>query len=282
MVIFRRVSWPIPYSGYTAPVHALPDSTRELAQANQRRMRVKFYDLVANVSVTLSQKLSMELDERNGVRKFKCFREYVAGLCGMQSDSIRHKKTVGEIFGVIQESKCWDLNGNPYNLLLSIVEGVGDLELTRTVEEKHLEYYAEYLVATKVADHICVCNASELSDPEKYQPNYTRLSIKLGGVKVNECSLAYLIDLWKAVKKYVLLPDLFSVLASIEEGSLVVTWLVPPHAVPAFMKLPYSFPEFLRKFSITAMMVNGVCFFEVSSQLQIGIESYSYMYYWPY
>lgn len=226
-------------------------------------MRAKFFDLVANISVTLSRKMSMELDERNGVQTFQLFREYVTGLCGMQYGSIQRKETVGEIFGVIQESMCWDLYGNPYRLLLSIVEGARDLKLKKAVEKNHSEYYAQYLVATKVADHISAFDANELSDLKRYEPNYARLTIRLDGVKVNESSLAYLIDLWEAVKDCVLLPDLFSVLASIEEGSVVITWLIPPYAVPTFMNLPYSSPDLLKKFSITAMMLNDVCFFEV-------------------
>ena len=44
------------------------------------------------------------------------------------------KQKVVEIFRTIREKKCWDLNGDPYNLLLSIVRRVKDTELTASVQ----------------------------------------------------------------------------------------------------------------------------------------------------
>ena len=94
--------------------------------------------------------------------------------------------------------------------------------------------------------------------------------LRTGKVNVNDCSMAYLVDLWEAAKRCVRLPDLFSVLAAIEEGSLIVTWLVPVYAIPALMRLPRSSPNLFRKFSILRMTINGVCFFKVSNVVRNG------------
>ena len=200
----------------------------------------------------------MAFDEQSGEEIFQQFREYVAGVCN--DSSIEDKRTIREIFGAIRDK--WDLNGNPYDLLLQVMEGVDDAELIECVEEAHEKYYTQYLVATKVADHI-IDHKMDAPEDLEYRPNFTRLSMKLGKVNVNDCSMAYLVDLWKAVKRCVQLPDLFSVLAAIEEGSLIVTWLVPVYAIPALMRLPRSSPKLFRKFSILRMTINGVCFYEV-------------------
>ena len=243
----------------SAATSVLP--TMELTEENQRRMKTKFLDLVVHLSMTLSQRMSMEMDEQSGEVTFQLFREYVAGFYG---SNVQNKKTVREIFGTIHDNKCWDFAGNPYSLLRSIVEGIGDKEVLKEVEEARKFYYNQYLVAAKVVNHISTHKMSASSESAKYAPNFASLSIKLGGVKVNECSLAYLTDLWETVKECVLLPDLFSVLTSIEVGSLVVTWLVPSYAVPALMRLVHSAPDPLKRFSIISMMINGVCFYKVS------------------
>ena len=236
--------------------------TGKLLEKNRWKMRVKFFGLVAHVSLTLSQRMSMQLDKQSGTETFQQFREYVAGMC---SDGIVQSKiTVGEILGVIRDKKYWDLDGDPYDLLLSIVEGTNDAELKASIEKGQEDYYTQYLVAAKVADFMLKYEAKdEESSPVEYRPNFAQLSLKLSKVNVNECSMAYLTDLWKAVKRCVHLPNLFSVLASIEKGCLRVTWHVPTYAVPALAKLPRSSPEFFEKFSIVRMTINGVCFYQV-------------------
>ena len=201
----------------------------------------------------------MELDQQSGEETFQRFREYAAGVCN--DSSIEDKRSVREIFRAIRDGKCWDLNGDPYHLLLQVMEGVEDPELMASVEEAHENYYTQYLVATKVVDHMF---EHEADKPEDYRPDFTKLSIKLDKINVNDSSVAYLIDLWEAVKRCLQLPDLFSVLFAIQNGSLIVTWLVPVYAIPALMRLPRSSPNLFSKFPILRMTINGVCFFEVS------------------
>ena len=233
--------------------------TKELTERNQRKMKAKFFGLVARISTTLGRRMSMELDKQSGEETFQQFREYVAGVCN--DSSIECNRTVREIFGAIRDRKCWDLNGDPYHLLLQVMEGVEDAELMASVEKAHENYYTQYLVAAKVVNHMFEHKSDK---PVDYRPNYTKLSIKLDEININDCSVSYLLDLWEAVKCCVRLPDLFSVLAAIEEGSLIVTWLVPVYAIPALMRLPRSSPDLFSKFPIIWMTINGVCFFEVN------------------
>ena len=191
---------------------------KELTKRNQRKMKAKFFGLVARISTTLGQRMSMELDEQSGKETFQQFREYVAGVCN--DSSIECKRTVREIFGAIRDGKYWDLNGDPYHLLLQVMEGVEDAQLMASVEEAHENYYTQYLVATKVVDHMFE-HIHVAEHPEHYRPNFTKLSMNLDDVTVNESSLSYLIDLWQAVKGVYQLPDLFPVLANIEEGNQI-------------------------------------------------------------
>ena len=146
----------------------------------------------------------MELDQQSGEETFQRFREYAAGVCN--DSNIEDKRSVREIFRAIRDGKCWDLNGDPYHLLLQVMEGVEDPELMASVEEAHENYYTQYLVATKVVDHMF---EHEADKPEDYRPDFTKLSIKLDKINVNDSSVAYLIDLWEAVKRCLQLPDLF-------------------------------------------------------------------------
>ena len=208
----------------------------------------------------LNKKMSMELDEQRGEDTFQLFRLQVAGFCN--DDSLAERKNVLEIFRNLLTMQCWDLNGDPYELLLSIAEAAGDEEITETVQKFQQEYHTEYLVTTKIADYIAYQNAKPVkSIPPR--PNLVKLSMKLGDVKVDESSLAYLTDLWKSVKRCVNLPDLYSILASVEEGCVSVTWLVPTYAISALRRLPKLASELLIKYDVTNIHINGVCIYVV-------------------
>ena len=235
----------------------------KLTQKIKHEMKAKFSDLVVTISTTLGRRMSMELDETTGEETFQQFRQYVAGVC-TNCCNITKKQSIREIFEEITSKCCWDEDGDPYDLLLSIVRRVKDSELTVRVEECQAEHYSQYLVATRVVDHIATLGTNRFVDcMQEYKPDFEKLTCKLDDVNVNDCSLAYLTDLWKAVKRYVRLPDLFSVLADIEEGCLSVTWLVPKYAVPALMRLPESSFELFSKFSISRMAINGVYIYKV-------------------
>ena len=207
----------------------------------------------------------MEIDKQTGETTFQNFRQYVAGVC--TSRMIRLKDSVREIINEISDTRCFDMYGDPYDLLLIVVNGVGNpkliAELTAIIKECQAQYYSQYLVAITVVDHIATLQATKLPDGVDYEPDFAKLSIKLDYLKVKECSVAYLIDLWKAVKIYVRLPNLFSVLKHIEKGCLSVTWLVPFYAVPSLMDIPQSSPELLWKFPILRMSINKIIFYEV-------------------
>ena len=270
-----------PYSQVPSLLH--PTLTGLLVaadQARQRRTRTsssglkllekikaetkdKFMRLVGEISMKLGKEMSMEMDEETGEETFRQFRLYVAGVC--TNSCITQKITIREIFEEISVKQCWDHERDPYELLLIIVQRANDSELTARVEECQAEHFSQYLVATRVADHIALLGDRKLKcqAPER-DPNYVELSIKMDDLKVDECSMAYLTDLWKAVKRCVNLPNLYSVLADIEEGCLAVTWLVPKYAVPSLASLPHTSPELFIKFRIVKMTINKVCFYAVS------------------
>ena len=266
----------------TVPI--LPSKRRAVLKITQKittEMKAMFNDLIVRISTILSQRMSIEIDEKNSQKTFQRFRQYVAGVC--TNRRIQRMRSVEEIFDEINDKWCWDFEGDPYDLLLSVVKGVGNSELVpgliADIEEIQAKHYSRYLVATKVADHIATLGARKLAGATEYKPDFEELSFKLEDVNVNECSLAYLTDLWKAVKRCVRLPDLFSVLADIEEGCVSVTWLVPTYAVPVLTRLPQFSPELFSKFSILMMNINGVCFFDVSNVLMFIMSALFLLYF---
>ena len=228
-------------------------------------MKDKFMGLVGEISMKLGREMSMERDEETGEETFRQFRMYVAGVCTNCCSSITQKTTIREIFEEIGVKQCWDHERDPYELLLVIVRRVNDSELKERVEECQAEHYSQYLVATRVADHIALLGDRKLKrHAPEHVPDFDELSFKMDDLNVDECSMAYLTDLWVAVKRCVHLPNLFSVLADIEEGCLAVTWLVPKYAVPSLASLPHTSPELFIKFRIVKMTINKVCFYAVS------------------
>ena len=230
-------------------------------------MIATFNCLLIRISTILSRIMSMEIDKQTGETTFQNFRQYVASVC--TSRMIRLKDSVQEIINEISDTRCFDTYGDPHDLLLIVVKGVENpkviADVTAIIKECQAQYYSQYLVAISVVDHIATLQAIKLPDGVDYEPDFAKLSIKLDYVNVNECSVAYLIDLWKAVKICVRLPKLFSVLEHIEKGCLSVTWLVPFYAVSSLMDIPQSSPELLWKFSILRMSINKIIFYEVNS-----------------
>lgn len=224
-------------------------------------MIAKFFDIVTDIPMILDRRMSLELDERNNEEKFRRFRKYVSGVCN--DGSIENKTTVSEIFQAIRAAGHWDLYGQPYDLLLLVVEGLKDEDLIMEMVQKgQQEYYTQYLVATKISDYIKQHKSEKLTHAVEYTPNMETLSISLD-LEVNIFSMAYLVDLWEAIKRCSRLPRLFCVLSSIEEGSLTVTWLVPTYAVPTLKTLPRSSPQLFTEFPIMKVTINGTCIYKV-------------------
>ena len=87
-------------------------------------MKAMFNDLIVCISKVLSQRMSIEIDEKTSQKTFQRFRQYVAGVC--TNRRIQRMRSVEEIF---DDKWCWDFEGDPYDLLLLVVKGVGNSEL---------------------------------------------------------------------------------------------------------------------------------------------------------
>ena len=223
-------------------------------------------NLVVRISAILNYKMSLELDQKTNKDTFRKFRQYVAHVFVIHS--IQQAINVEEIFDEINAKWCWDLDGDPYDMLLTIMKGLEDLELMAElvvfIEESQAEHYRQYIVATKVADHIVTLDARKLEDGTDYKPNFDELSIKLDDLNVDECSMVYLTDLWKAIRLCFRPLILFSVLADIQKGCLSVMWLVPSYVFFSLMMLPQSSTKTFSTFHIMSMTINGSCYYEVS------------------
>ena len=89
--------------------------------------------------------------------------------------------------------------------------------------------------------------------------DYDKLSVKLGQHDVTERSLQYVHDLWKYIAQHLLeLPNLDAVLYDIQDGCILVTWLIPAalNAATRISSRILRCQDFVAKSEIVEMMIS--------------------------
>ena len=107
---------------------------------------------------------------------------------------------------------------------------------------KHIADYRNHLsgfyATTRIIDFINLSELEESEDdpqqpfsPEKYKKYYHKLKVKLKlDKKITELTLGYVNTLWQSIAEEFDLPSLTAIIDKIIDGSLVIAWLVLPHA----------------------------------------------------
>ena len=146
---------------------------------------------------------------------------------------IPESEKISTIFRAITSNLLWSYFH--YSPLKSIAEEFAEDDTQQLIESYETKL-ANYYATTKLADYIGLCQDEEnVADPDvplapnptKYDSEYfKKLTIKIGRRVTNE-TLQYIVDLWKAITKFFVLPSLTALLDRVVAGSLVISWFIP-------------------------------------------------------
>lgn len=238
------------------------DEVLALSAVNISLIREKFAQLQVLVYRNIEARL--EASEIS----MKEIHVYIANLFP-PSDCIPTTADISEVLTAIAANGLCDFIN--YRPLLGIVKTFGGKEL----EGRFSQYIAElngYKIATTMEQYIAL--ASQQSDEDRELPvlparkdeRYLRqLTFKLR-LRITETSLIYVDELWDALAHQFLLPPVTVILDQILEGSIVITWLIPPIVVPFLMESirhnSTASTEFFKANKITSIMIDGICLYE--------------------
>ena len=139
---------------------------------------------------------------------------------------------------------------------------------------EYKEHLAGFYATTKLIDYIrffnnadCESGRNELDIGSFTSEHYKKLKIELDvDRRVTTRSLRYVQDLWEQFAEEFDIPFLTVVLDSILEGSLIITWLVPPEVadkIAASVYNPGSTPFFKRECIVSVAIDDNIIYAEV-------------------
>lgn len=199
----------------------------------------------------------------------KDFRLYVINLFP-PGDIITDAISVSEVFAIISRHQLWD--SFHYIPLEEIANefGKGDQELCVLIDEYKAEV-AGFKATAKIINFIKACSSEEdIADPEesirmniaRYDKRYCRrLTFKLN-TRVTEKCLSFIDQFWMFIANHFIIPSLSVLLDSIRDGCVEVTWCVPTESAIKIQTGITGSTEFLRKFEVTRVMMDGVIIYD--------------------
>ena len=130
--------------------------------------------------------------------------------------------------------------------------------------KEYKEHLTGFYTTTKLIDYIRFFNNADSEsgrnelDIGSFTPaHYKKLRIKLGiDRNINTCSLDYIQVLWEQFAEEFDIPFLTAVLDSILEGSLVITWLVPPEVADKIAGSVHQATPFLKRQHIVSVSID--------------------------
>ena len=143
-----------------------------------------------------------------------------------------------KIFNIVTESKLWCYDN--YIPLKKLAEKF--LPDDDPVQKCIIEYRSQlsgFYTTTKIIEFIDLSKLEDAEDDtkqpafvaENYKKHYRTLTLRLKldrKVKLSSLTLDYVDTLWKALIEEFNLPPLTAVIDEIVDGSLIITWLIPP------------------------------------------------------
>ena len=213
-----------------------------------------YYTIRGNFA-NLVRKASSRLQSIVNIDEFKLF---VISLF-QPGDCIPDSVKVCEIFCAITKNGLWDFI-NYYPLKQIIKEFASkDTQMSEWIKQ-YEEDISGYMLCTKIVDHIGVVTASGFSDidsaeqleekPAKYDKRYYhKLSVKVRA-KVTEKSMQYVYELWESLVSNLLLPSLTTILDSVLNDCILVTWLIPTKHIPELVKKAHANPDFFQEHNV--------------------------------
>ena len=145
-----------------------------------------------------------------------------------------------EIFRALSKHRLWDYL-NYYLLQCIIQEFACDDDELNDMMVRYQQALTGHILMLKIQVYLDAINPivtssdSESSGDENVitplpRKLFRKLSVKVK-VNVTECTLKYVSKLWESLAKLVLLPQPATILHTIAEGCVCVTWLIPTNLV---------------------------------------------------
>ena len=172
-----------------------------------------------------------------------------------------------KIFNHVTESKLWRYDN--YIPLKKLAEKFlpNDDPAQKCITEYRSQLSGFYMT-TKIIEFIDLSKLEQAADDtkqptfiaENYKEHYCRLTLRLKldrKVKLSDLSLDYVDTLWKSLIEEFNLPPLTAVIDEIIDGSLIITWLVPPQ-VSSVIAASYSkVLRFYQQHNIVQVQLDG-------------------------
>ena len=225
-----------------------------MAETALRKIKSRFSVLVIDVQS------SME-DRKVKVKKVRQFLlNFFEGNC-----SIPKEDDLDTIFDTITEARLWRYDH--YGPLEELAETfLPEDDPARAQVTEYKSQLTGFYATTRIIDFV---KLNELEDreeipdrlfsPKKYNSHYQKLTVELRLDRdVSELTLEYVDKLWRVLAKEFRLPPLTAVMDKIVEGSLTITWLLPPHIIEKIRATYFKSVEFFQQHNIISIQLYGV------------------------
>lgn len=241
---------------------------------NTSLIKTDYRKLVIAIKKKLKGVEKLDVDELRSHIIHLYEHEDVSGLIGDLAD-------VDKIFKVLSDNCMWGYNNVTHLKSIADVFMEEDTALLDkiTVYEEHLHAYR---ATTKIIDKIQSGEIKEYSgdeefqsvmeNPEKYTKSYRkRLSTKLfkgdktGIFKLSMNSLEYVEKIWGYFsEEFEELSPLHSVLDTIEDGCIEVTWLIPSVSALGVLRHLHQAVDFFKRRFISNVILEGIIVYSES------------------
>ena len=210
---------------------------------------------------TLVGKVTGKLEKRSQAIDMKRFRLHILTVFG---DVIAGALSMPDIMASVSRHQLWDYSCCTPIEKIAEEFGGDDGELREWISSYKSEL-SGFKATTKIVDYIKVCNEEQdiadssqsiKEDMKRFNRLYCRkLTFKLKSHVVGK-SLGYIDELWRSIADHFLLPSLTSLLDSIHEGCMCVTWLVPTLSALQIQANIQDSADFLEQLEVVRVMMD--------------------------
>lgn len=247
----------------------MQDVTNHGYSTNLEMIELSYWNLTEMICDKLtSLEVSREVSV-NDLRKFVADRH-----CQNQKvkRSIKRSVKISRLFSVICENKLWTYQH--YSLLHCIIKTFGTRDAKSEMKEwmdGYIVEYNGYAAAEKIIEaipkyyHRAKRNqlnypSRDLSFDEKdLEILGTRLSTR---VLISNESIQYIDSLWSEIAARFRIPSLTAYLYSILEGSVIVTWLIPPGWACCILGDVQRAGGFFKRLQMLLVEVDSICIYD--------------------
>ncbi len=176
-----------------------------------------------------------------------------------------------KLFNTITEKKLWRYDN--YGPLKRLIDKfLPDDHPTRNLMNEYTNQLSGFYVTTKIVNFIDLDKFDDYdsdsedhnqstfmpneSDPKKFYRKL-RVTLKLERkVKLSDLTMSYVDTLWKELIEQFNLPPLTAIIKSINRGSLIITWLVPPQVSAAILASHVQALRFYQQHNIVEIKLD--------------------------